>query len=196
MKIFLDFFPILLFFIAYKFGDIYIATITAIAASLIQVIYGKIKHGRFEKLSLVTFGVILLLGGATLLFRDEMFIKWKPTVVYWLLALAFLLSQFIGSKPFIQRAAEQNIQLSNIIWRRLNFSWVIFFAIMGLLNLYVVQNYDTNTWVNFKLFGTLGLTLIFVIFQTVYMVRHMKKGNTNNPNSDGIKNTKIGGCND
>lgn len=175
MKIFFDFFPILLFFIAYKFGDIYLATITAIAASILQVLYGKFKTGHFEKLPLITLGTITILGGATLFFRDEMFIKWKPTAVYWLLSCAFFISQYIGKKPLIQRAAEHNIALPDKVWRRLNMSWSFFFALMGILNLYVVQNFDTDTWVNFKLFGTLGLTVIFVILQTVYMVRHLKK---------------------
>lgn len=175
MKLFLDFFPILLFFIAYKFGNIYIATGTAMAASVLQVIILRIKQGYFDKLPLFTLLLIMILGGATLFFRNEMFIKWKPTAVYWLLALAFLLSQFIGQKPLIQRAAERGIQLTPPVWHRLNFSWVIFFLLMGALNLYVVHHYDTNTWVNFKLFGTMGLTLAFVIIQTGYMIRHSKK---------------------
>ena len=174
MKILFDFFPILLFFIAYKFGDIYIATMTAIAASFLQVVISRIKQGHFEKLPLVTLGVITVLGGATLLLRNEMFIKWKPTAVYWILAVAFFMSQYIGEKPLIQRAAERSITLTKEAWNRLNLSWAVFFTLMGGLNLYVVNNYDTDTWVNFKLFGTLGLTLIFIILQTIYMVRISK----------------------
>jgi intracellular septation protein len=172
MKFLFDFFPIALFFLAYKLGDIYIATFTAILASLAQVLFGRFKKGHFEKFPLITLATITLLGGATLFFRNELFIKWKPTVVYWVLALAFLLSQWIGAKPLIQRAAEKSIQLNPTVWLRLNLSWVLFFAMLGGLNLYVVRHFDTNTWVNFKLFGTLGLTLLFVIMQGIYIMRH------------------------
>lgn len=176
MKFLFDFFPIVLFFVAYKLGNIYIATLSAIAASLIQVLWLRRKTGRFEKISLITFISITLLGGATLFFQNEIFIKWKPTVVYWALGLCFLFSHWIGHKPLLQRIAEGNIQLPPSIWIRLNWSWAIFFALMGVLNLYVVQHYDTDTWVNFKLFGTLGLTFIFVILQGFYMVRYHLPG--------------------
>ena len=174
MKLFLDFLPILLFFAAYKLGDIYIATGVAILASLVQVLFLRVKTGQFEKMSLFTLLLISILGGATLLFRDELFIKWKPTVLYWLLAVAFLISQFIGQKPLIQRAAERGIQLPKSAWQRLNLLWVLFFVFMGSLNLFVVHHYDTDTWVSFKLFGTLVLTLIFVLLQSLYMIRLSK----------------------
>ncbi len=172
MKFLVDFFPIVLFFIAYKFGDIYLATVTAIVASAIQVIWSRISHGRFEKMPLITLATILVLGGATLIFRNELFIKWKPTALYWVLALAFLLSQFIGQKPLIQRMLEQNIGLPNRIWQQLNLSWILFFTALGFLNLYIIYHFDTDTWVNFKLFGTLGLTFVFVILQGLYMAKH------------------------
>ena len=174
MKLLFDFFPIALFFIAYKFGDIYLATLTAIAASIAQVAISRYKTGHFEKIPLITLGTIVLLGGATLFFKNELFIKWKPTALYGLLAIGFLLSHFIGKKPLIQRMIEQNIQLPQKVWNQLNISWVIFFLAMGALNLYVVYHYDTDTWVNFKLFGSLGLTLVFIIAQGIYMSRHQK----------------------
>lgn len=172
MKFLFDFFPIVLFFIAYKMGDIYLATITAIIASVIQVIYSRYKHQKFEKLPLFTLATITVLGGATLFFRNELFIKWKPTAIYWLLSSAFLASQWIGKKPLIQRLAESSISLQSKIWSQLNVSWSLFFAGMGVANLYVVYHFDTDTWVNFKLFGTLGLTLLFVIVQGFYIARH------------------------
>jgi len=172
MKFLIEFFPIVLFFVAYKFGNIYLATLVAIGASLIQVLYTRFKTGRFEKIPLITLAIITVLGSATLFFRNELFIKWKPTVIYWVLALAFLLSQWIGGKPLIQRAAEQTIQLNAHIWNRLNWSWVCFFTIMGALNLYVMHYFDTDTWVNFKLFGTLTLTALFVIAQSICLMRH------------------------
>lgn len=173
MKFLFDFFPILLFFAAYKFGDIYYATATAILASLIQVLWSRYRLGHFEKLQLFTLLTLILLGGSTLLFRNELFIKWKPTAIYWLLSISFLLSQFIGQKkPLIQRIAEKNIRLQNAIWYHLNLSWSIFFALLGILNVYIIYHFDTDTWVNFKLFGTMGLTLLFVIVQGFYMARH------------------------
>jgi intracellular septation protein len=173
MKFLFDFFPIILFFIAYKLGDIYYATITAILAGLIQVAWSRYQKGFFEKMPLITLITLVILGGSTLLFRNELFIKWKPTAVYWALSLGFLFSQFIGQKkPLIQRLTEKHIQLNNNIWHHLNLSWVFFFGLLGVLNLYVVYHYDTDTWVNFKLFGTLGLTLVFVIVQGIYMARH------------------------
>jgi intracellular septation protein len=175
MKFLFDFFPIALFFIAYKMGDIYLATITAIIASAVHVLWSRYKTGRFEKLPLITLGMIVILGGATLFFKNELFIKWKPTVLYWVLALALLISQFIGKKPLMQRLLEQNVELPIRIWHQLNLSWAFFFAAMGIANLYVVYHFDTNTWVNFKLFGTLGLTLVFIVLQGFYMAKYFKK---------------------
>ncbi len=172
MKLLFDFLPIALFFIAYKFGNIYIATGIAIVTSLIQVLWTKSRQGRFETMPLITLGIISVLGGATLIFQNELFIKWKPTAVYWALALVFLGSQFLSPKPIIQRMTEQNLQLPSAAWKKLNLSWVLFFTLMGCANVYVLKNFDTDTWVNFKLFGTLGLTLVFIILQVIYMARY------------------------
>ncbi len=175
MKFLFDLFPIALFFIAYKMGDIYLATITAIVASIVQVAWSRYKTGQFEKLPLITLGTIVILGGATLFFRNELFIKWKPTALYWVLALALVISQFIGNKPLMQRLLEQNLALPTKIWHQLNLSWALFFAAMGIANLYVVYHFDTDTWVNFKLFGTLGLTLVFIVLQGFYMAKYFKQ---------------------
>lgn len=185
MKFLFDFFPIALFFIAFKMGDIYLATMTAIVASVVQVLWSRYKTGRFEKLPLITLGTIVILGGATLFFRNELFIKWKPTALYWLLALTLLISQFIGKKPLMQRLLEQNIALPAKIWQQLNLSWTLFFATMGVANLYVVYHFDTNTWVNFKLFGTMGLTLVFILIQGLYMTKYFKQ-----PTAEELKNQK------
>jgi intracellular septation protein len=175
MKFLFDFFPIALFFIAFKMGDIYLATITVIVASVVQVLWSRYKTGRFEKLPLITLGTVAVLGGATLFFKNELFIKWKPTALYWVLALALLISQFIGKRPLMQRLLEQNVELPTRIWHQLNLSWALFFAAMGIANLYVVYHFDTDTWVNFKLFGTLGLTLVFIVLQGFYMAKHFKQ---------------------
>ncbi len=172
MKLLFDFLPIFLFFITYKLYGIYAATIVAIAGSLIQVVTHRIKHKRYESMHLITFFSIFLLGGATLVMHNEIFIKWKPTILYWLLAILFLITSYFGKKPVLQRLMEASIQLPTTTWRRLNMSWSVFFLFLGLLNLYVVYHYTTNTWVNFKLFGTLGLTLLFVIGQSLYMTKN------------------------
>lgn len=174
MKLLFDFFPILLFFIAYKIYGIYTATVVAIVAAFVQVAWFWLQHRRFETMHLVTLGLIVVLGGATLILQDEMFIKWKPTVVNWLFAVVFAGSHFIGNKTIIERMMGGNIALPQPIWARLNASWTMFFLVLGVTNLYVLYNFDTDTWVNFKLFGMLGLTLVFVVLQAVYLGRHIK----------------------
>ncbi|RMD80087.1 MAG: septation protein A [Gammaproteobacteria bacterium] len=175
MKLLADFFPILLFFVAYKAWDIYAATAVAIAASAAQVGWSWSRRGRVEPMHLVTLGLIVVLGGATLLLRDETFIKWKPTVVNWLFAAVFLGSQLLGRRPLVQRMMARSISLPDPVWARLNLSWVGFFLLLGAANLYVAYRYDTDTWVNFKLFGMLGLTLLFVLAQALYLGRHVEK---------------------
>jgi len=183
MKFLFDFFPILLFFAAYKYADIYVATAVAIAASIVQVAYNWIKHRRVETMQWITLGLIVVFGGATLYLKDEMFIKWKPTVLNWMFALAFLGSQYIGKKNLVERMLTTNISLPPDVWTRLNWSWVTFFVFLGCANLYVVYNFDTDIWVNFKLFGMMGLTIAFVLLQAVFLSRHVKP----EPESTGSK---------
>lgn len=182
MKFLFDLFPIILFFIAFKIPDdpqqgILLATAVAIVASFIQVAVYWLRRRRFEKMHLVTLGVILVLGGATLILKDERFIKWKPTVVNWLFAVAFLGSEYIGKKSFVRRMLESNISLPEEIWPRLNFAWVTFFTSLGFINLYVAFNFAIETWVNFKLFGLMGLTLLFVFGQAMYLARYADQTN-------------------
>ncbi len=201
MKLLADFFPILLFFLVYTFyGDIpaevitstnallpfmdlsiadskdaiYFATLVAIIASLIQVGFSAVIHKHIEKMHLITLILLIVFGGATLLFKDPLFIKWKPTVINWLFGLAFLGSQFIGSKPLVQRMMDQAVELSpRVIWYKLNLAWVGFFMVSGLANLYVAFNYSEETWVNFKLFGLLGLTFVFIIGQAFFLSKYI-----------------------
>lgn len=173
MKLLFEFFPIFLFFIAYKVYNIYVATAVAMVASIATVGWSWYRHRHVETLSWVTLGLIIVLGGATLLLQDETFIKWKPTVVNWLFALVFFVSQYVGSKPILQRMMATNISLPNEIWIRLNWGWIGFFVAIGAANLYVAFNFDTDTWVNFKLFGMMGLTILFVIGQALYLSRHI-----------------------
>ncbi len=174
MKFLRDFFPVLLFFIAYQLFDIYTATATAIAASLLQVGLEWLLTGRVEIMHQVTLLLLVVFGGLTLLLRDPLFIKWKPTVVNWLFSLTFLGSRWIGGKPMIARLLEKSVRLSSSAWNRLNTLWILFFLAMGALNLYVAFNFPESVWVNFKLFGMLGLTLAFVIAQAFYLARHMQ----------------------
>lgn len=173
MKLLFDFFPILLFFIAYKLYDIYVATAVLMVAVVVQVGWSWHRHRRVETMYWVTLGLTLVFGGATLLLQDETFIKWKPTLVNWLFALAFLISQYVGPKPILQRMMANNFDLPSPIWVRLNWIWIIFFTAIGAVNLYVAFHFDTNTWVNFKLFGMMGLTILFVIGQGFYLSRHI-----------------------
>ena len=173
MKLLFDFFPIMLFFLAYKFFGIYIATAAAILASIGQVSGFWLKNRRLEKMHVITLVLIVVLGGATLLLHNEMYIKWKPTAINWVFALVFLLSQWFAKKPLIQSMMETNINLPALIWKRLNLCWVVFFIAVGAANIYVAYHFDTNTWVNFKLFGVLGLTVLFVIIQAIYLTRHI-----------------------
>jgi intracellular septation protein len=174
MKLLFDLFPVLLFFAAYKLYDIYVATAVAITAGLLQVGYVWLRHRRIEKTHVATAVLLVVFGGLTLALRDETFIKWKPTILDWLFAAVFLGSQFVGTrKPLVQRMMSGTVTVPEPIWERLNGLWVSFFVVMGVLNLVVVYNFDTDTWVNFKLFGMLGLTLAFVVAQAFYLARHM-----------------------
>lgn len=173
MKLLFDFFPVILFFIAYKIYDIYTATAVAIIAAIVQVTAYWIKHRRVEKMLLLSAALIVILGGFTIFFHQEVFIKWKPTAINWAFGLVFLGSHFIGDKPLIQRMLEENVSLPDPVWSRLNISWVSFFLLTGTANILVAYHFDTDTWVNFKLFGILGLTVIFVLLQAVYLSRHI-----------------------
>nr|WP_067298821.1 septation protein A [Marinobacterium profundum] len=175
MKLLLDFLPIIIFFAVYKTsGDIIMATAVLIPATMLQMLYTWIRTHRIEKMQLVTLVLVVLMGGATVLFQDKTFIQWKPTVVNWLFGAVFLGSQFIGKKTVVQRLMEANIDLPAQVWRNLNIAWVIFFISMGIVNLAVAYSLSEEAWVNFKLFGMLGLTFVFILAQGFYMSRHIQ----------------------
>ncbi|MDQ6976122.1 MAG: septation protein A [Mariprofundaceae bacterium] len=174
MKMLFDFFPVALFFAAFKLYDLYVATAVLMAASLLQTIVWWLIHRRFEKMHVITLVLVCLLGGATLLLHDEMFIKWKPSIVNWLFAAVFIGSHFIGKKVLVKRMMSDHIHLPEVIWLRLNIAWTVFFIAMGALNIFVVYNFDTDTWVNFKMFGLLGLTFVFVIAQSLMLSRYIQ----------------------
>ena len=174
MKLFLDFFPIILFFVAFKFAGIYVATAVAIAATLIQIGYLHFKHGKVEAMQWISLGVIVLFGGATLISHNDTFIRWKPTVLYWLMGGALLVGQMFFKKNLIKSLMGAQMELPEHVWRVMSWSWTGFFAVMGVVNLWVAFNYDLNTWVNFKLFGGIGLMVLFVIGQALFLGKYIK----------------------
>jgi intracellular septation protein len=171
MKLFLDFLPIILFFIAYKTHGIYVATSVAIAASVLQIAYLLLRRQKVEPMQWAGLGIIAVFGGMTLAFQDETFIKWKPTVLYALFGLGLLVSRYALHKNGIKALMGKQLQLPELIWDRANLLWVVFFICMSALNLYVAYSYSTETWVNFKLFGTMGLTFAFIVAQALYLGR-------------------------
>ena len=186
MKLLFDFFPIFIFFVCFKYFGIYTATAIAMAASVLQVIIYRLKHQRYEKMHIISLSLILVLGGATLFFHNPLFIKWKPTGIYWLTALVFLGSAFIGKKTIIQKMMEKNVSLPSKIWGRLNMAWSFFFIIMGAINIYVAYHYETDVWVNFKLFGGAGFTLLFAFLQAIYLTKHIQDDTVKKPNETAI----------
>ena len=174
MKFLFDIFPVVLFFVAFKVYDIYVATAVAIAATLLQVGWTWLRHRKVDKMLWVGLAVIVVFGGATLLLQDEMFIKWKPTVLYWLFAVVLAVAVLAFRKNLIRAMMEAQVTLPEAVWGRLLASWIAFFALMGALNLLVAYNFSTDAWVNFKLFGGIGLMLAFILLQALVLARHVE----------------------
>jgi intracellular septation protein len=174
MKFLFDLFPVIVFFVAFKLADIYVATGTAIAATFLQVGWLKLRRRPVEPMLWVSLALIVVFGGATLVLRDETFIKWKPTVLYWLFGAVLAGSDLLFRKNLIRAMLGAQVQLPEPVWTRLNWSWVIFFVLMGVANLYVAFNFATDLWVNFKLFGGMGLMLAFVIGQALFLSRYVE----------------------
>jgi intracellular septation protein len=202
-KLLFDLFPIIVFFVAYKIGDanadatrafmtglglmqpalpagavekpgIYLATLVAIVASFGQIGWVKLRGHKVEVMMWVSLGIIVLFGGATLWLHDESFIKWKPTVLYWIFAVIIFGSAAFG-RNVIKSLMNAQMELPDLAWSRLNASWGGFFAVMGVANLYVAFNFSTDAWVNFKLFGSLGLMLVFVVGQSIMLTKYLDK---------------------
>ena len=174
MKFLFDVFPVVLFFAAFKLADIYVATAVAIAATLGQVAWVKLRGGRVEPMLWASLGIIVVFGGATLALRDELFIKWKPTVLYWLFAAALAAAQLLFGRNLIRAMLGKQVQLPEPVWAKLSWSWIAFFALMGAANIAVAYSFSTEQWVNFKLFGGVGLMLLFVLAQALFLARHIE----------------------
>ena len=175
MKFLFDMFPVILFFVAFKLFGIYEATAVAIAASFVQIGWVWFRHRKVEPMLWVSLGVITVFGGATLLLQNETFIKWKPTVLYWLFAASLGIAALVFKKNLIRAMMEKTMTLPEAVWGKLLLSWIAFFTVMGVLNLFVAFNYSTDTWVNFKLFGGMGLMLIFVFGQALMLAKYLEE---------------------
>jgi intracellular septation protein len=173
MKKLFEFIPVILFFITFKLYDIYVATAVVIVATTIQVIFTWFKYKKVETMQLITLGLILVMGGLTLYLQDEQFIKWKLTIIEWLFGIAFLGSQFLGKKPFVERMMGASLELPSLIWKRLNLMWATFFISVGFINIYVMQNYNTDDWVTFKTFGVPGLMIVFIFVQMIFIYKYL-----------------------
>jgi intracellular septation protein len=196
MKFLFDLFPLILFYAAFKLAGAYpdqaaalaasigyladtkqlpilIATAVAIVATFGQIGWVHFRHGKADKMLWITLVIITVFGGATLLLHDKTFIMWKPTVLYWLFASVLLISQTVFRKNLIKSMMGKQMVLPENIWHRLNLGWVAFFIVVGFANLYVAFNFSTDTWVNFKLFGILGLMLVFVLGQGMLLAKYV-----------------------
>ena len=202
MKLLADFLPIILFFAAFKWAGsdkdaaaafasehfgflvsggvvgpgeapVLLATVVVMAATLVQVLILKLRGKKVDTMLWVSLGLVTVLGGLTLWFHSETFIKWKPTLLYWVMAGAFLLGPLLFGKNLLRVLLGEQLQLPDTVWRRLNWAWVGFFAAMGALNLWVAYTFSTDAWVNFKLFGGIGLMLVFTLAQGLYLSRYL-----------------------
>lgn len=173
MKFLFDLLPVFLFFIAWSFYDIFVATAAAIAATVVQVAWMWLRYRRVDNMLWITLAIMVVFGGATLAFRNPTFIKVKPTVLYWAFAATLFGAHAFAKKNLIRVMMEKQVTLPDTIWGRLNASWIGFFLVMGLLNLYVAFTYSEAIWVKFKVFGGTGLMLVFVLLQALLLARHV-----------------------
>jgi len=215
MKFLLDFLPIILFFGTFKYAEankewaaqfasehfgflvsggvvgtseapVLLSTLVVMAATLLQIAVMLARGKKVDMMLWVSLALVVVLGGATVWFHSETFIKWKPSVLYWAMGLAFWVSQAFFHKNLLQKLMGEQVELPAAIWQRLNLAWIGFFTFMGLLNLYVAYNFSTSTWVDFKLFGGMGLMFAFTLAQGVYLTKHMK------PDADAVKPAEAG----
>ncbi len=198
MKFLFDLFPVILFFIAFKLAEgnpdaaaalarsvgyvadskqlpALVATAVAILATFGQIAWVRFRGRKVDRMLWVSLAIILVFGGLTLWLRDDTFIKWKPTVLYWLFGVSLIGAQLLFGRNLIRTMLAEQVSMPEAVWARLNWSWVGFFAFMGAANLYVAFNYSTDTWVNFKLFGGMGLMLLFVVLQALYLARNIQE---------------------
>jgi intracellular septation protein len=177
MQILADYFPLILFFIAFKWQGIYAATAVAIVASIFQIAWFRWKRGKVSTIHWLSLAIIVVFGGATLILHDEVFIKWKPTVLYGLFGTILAVGR-VAFRRNLLSYLMQGVTLPEFVWARLTWTWVGFFAFMGVANWYVAFHYPTDTWVNFKVWGGIGLFLVFALVQGLWLSRHMPEEST------------------
>ena len=203
MKLLFDFLPILLFFASFRYAEahkewaanfangqlgtlfpggnvgqeqapVLLATIVVILATLAQVAWIKLRGKKVGTMLWVTLGIVVVMGGATIWFRNDNFIKWKPTIFYWVMGAAFWLGPLLFGKNLLRAMLGKQLDVPSLVWQKLNFAWIAFFSAMGLLNLYVAYSFSLDTWVSYKLFGGIGLMFVFTFAQALYLARFMK----------------------
>ena len=176
MQLFLDFLPVVAFVAAYWLADFRTAVLVIMVAVVVQLSLQWMLTRTISRMALTSAGLVVLFGGVGLILQNDLIFKWKPTVLNWLFAATFGGSQLLGRKPLVQRLMESvsqdEIRLSPRHWRKLNLMWVVFFLFCGAANIIVAYRFPENVWVNFKLFGLLGLTLVFVVLQAIWLGRH------------------------
>ena len=200
MKLLFDLFPVILFFAAFKYSEknpetaadwvaallgsalvdakqapILLATVVVIAATVAQIAWVHFRHGKVDKMLWISLGLVVVFGGLTLAFQNEAFIKWKPTILYWVFAISMAFSALILKKNPMKAMLGEQLTLPDPVWAKVNLSWIAFFAVMGVLNLVIAFNFPTDTWVNFKLFGGMGLMLVFVLAQGMFLSKYIEE---------------------
>ena len=204
MKLLFDFLPIILFFGTFKYAEghkdwaaefatrhlgavvsggvvttaqapVLLATVVVILATLAQVLWLKLRGRKVDTMLWVSLGLVVVLGGATIYFHSETFIKWKPSALYWAMGLALWLAPLVSGRNLLKVLLGEQLQLPPRVWHRLNFAWIAFFGLMGVLNLWVAYSFSTDTWVNFKLFGGIGLMLLFTLAQGLFLARYLEE---------------------
>lgn len=185
MQFLYEILPVFLFFIAFKFYGIYVATVVGIAATIIQVLATRLWFKTWDKKQLITMAVFLVFGGMTLYFHNPIFVKWKPTIVFWVFAIVIVGSQLFTAKPIMQRMMEGLFEekggvVPSWAWKKLNIIWALFFASLGTLNLYIAYYFSNDAWVNFKFYGITGALFLISLFQAIYLLRFMNENKSEN----------------
>ncbi len=210
MKLLLDFLPLVFFFVTFKVAGLHadaaaafathwmggwvsggvvgpkeapvlLATVVVIVATLVQVAWMKLMRRKIDLMLWISLAMIVVLGGATIWFHNESFIKWKPSGAFWAMGLVFWISQAFFHKNLLRSTLGAEIELSDKVWQRLNFAWVAYFGLMGLINLWVAYSFSTDAWANFHTFGSIGLSLVFILGQGVYLGRHLEPAPADKP---------------
>jgi len=167
-----EYFPLLLFFAAFKLADIYTATAVAIVASIVQIAYFKWRRGKVATMHWLSLAIIVVFGGATLLLHDETFIKWKPTVLYWLFGVVLLVGRLVFRRNLIG-ALLPDLVLPEPVWARITWAWVVFLGAMGAANLYIASRFPTDVWVNFKIWGGIGMFMLAAVGTVASVARYL-----------------------